>query len=88
MSLTNCRCCLRSPALQFAVQRATARLEAITLGKLRHSNISRKRPAGICTVVTQVIYGRSPTTRLTAAAAVFSSAEAQIWDARHPAANK
>jgi hypothetical protein len=52
MSLTNCRCCLRSPALQFAVQRATARLDAITLGRLRHSNISAIRAQ------TQAVYGR------------------------------
>ena len=66
-----------------------AGLEAITLGKLRHSNISRMRAAGIAADVvaawhghtermTQAVYGRVTDDRLTAAADVFSSAVGQI----------
>jgi hypothetical protein len=55
------------------------RLEAITLGKLRHSNISRMRAAGIAADVvaawhghtermTQAVYGRPNDDRLTVAA--------------------
>ena len=68
----------------FAAQRAGAGLKAITLGKLRHSNISRMREAGVPADVvaawhghtermTQAVYGRVTDDRLTAAAAVFSS---------------
>jgi hypothetical protein len=39
---------VREYSREFAAQRTTAGLEAITLGKLRHSNISRMRAAGIC----------------------------------------
>jgi integrase len=74
---------------EFAAQRAAAGLEAITLGKLRHSNISRMRAAGIAADVvaawhghtermTQAVYGRVTDDRLTAAADVFSSAVGQI----------
>ena len=72
-----------------AAQRTAAGLEAITLGKLRHSNISRMRAAGIAADVvaawhghtermTQAVYGRVTDDRLTAAADVFPSAVAQI----------
>ena len=68
----------------FAAQRSAARLKAITLGKLRHSNISRMRAGGIAADVvaawhghtermTQAVYGRVTDDRLTAASAVFSS---------------
>jgi integrase len=71
----------------FAAQRAGAGLKAITLGKLRHSNISRMREAGVAADVvaawhrytermTQAVYGRVTDERLTAAANVFSSAVA------------
>ena len=60
-------------------------LEAITLGKLRQSNISRMCAAGIAAAVVaawhghtermiQAVYGRVTDERLTAAADVFSSA--------------
>jgi integrase len=73
---------------EFAAQRTAAGLEAITLGKLRHSNISRMRAAGIAADVvaawhghtermTQAVYGRVTDDRLTAAADVFSSAVGQ-----------
>jgi hypothetical protein len=63
-------------------------LSAITLGKLRHSDISRMRAAGIAADVvaawhghtermTQAVYGRVTDDRLTAASAVFSSAIGQ-----------
>jgi len=58
-------------------------LRRVTLGKLRHSNISRMRAAGIAADVvaawhghtermTQAVYGRVTDDRLTAAADVFS----------------
>ena len=64
-------------------------LEAITLGKLRQSNISRMCAAGIAAAVvaawhghtvrmTQAVYGRVTDDRLTAAADVSSSAVGQI----------
>ncbi|BBY54597.1 tyrosine-type recombinase/integrase [Mycobacterium koreense] len=67
----------------FTTQRKAAGLKPITLGKLRHSNISRMRAAGIAADVvaswhghtermTQAVYGRVTDDRLTAAAAVFS----------------
>ena len=70
---------------EFAAQRKAAGLKAITLGKLRHSNISRMRAAGIAADVvaawhghtermTQAVYGRVTDDRLTAASAVFSTA--------------
>ena len=69
----------------FAAQREAAGLKAITLGKLRHSNISRMRAAGIAADVvaawhghtermTQAVYGRVTDDRLIAASAVFSAA--------------
>ncbi|MGB7867683.1 MAG: hypothetical protein WBM01_05250 [Mycobacterium sp.] len=36
-----------SPGREFAAQRKAAGLKAIPLGKLRHSNISRMRAAGV-----------------------------------------
>ena len=60
-----------------------AGLKAIPLGKLRHSNISRIRAAGVAADVvaawhghtermTQAVYGRVTDDRLTAASAVFA----------------
>jgi integrase len=60
---------VREYSREFAAQRTAAGLEAITLGKLRHSNISRMRAAGIAADVvaawhghtermTQAVYGR------------------------------
>ena len=80
---------VREYSREFAAQRTAAGLEAITLGKLRHSNISRMRAAGIAADVvaawhghtermTQAVYGRVTDDRLTAAADVFSSALGQI----------
>ncbi|OBF70418.1 recombinase XerD [Mycobacterium sp. 852002-51613_SCH5001154] len=74
---------VRDYSREFAAQRAAAGLKAITLGKLRHSNISRMRAAGIAADVvaawhghtermTQAVYGRVTDERLTAASAVFS----------------
>jgi integrase len=71
----------------FAVQRTAAGLPAITLAKLRHSNISRMRAAGVAadTVaawhghterMTMAVYGRVTDDRLTAASAVFTPPEA------------
>jgi hypothetical protein len=62
----------RDYSREFAVRRKAAGLKAITLGKLRHSNISRTRAAGIAADVvaawhghtermTQDVYGRVPT---------------------------
>ena len=80
---------MRDYSREFAAQRTAAGLEAITLGKLRHSNISRMRAAGIAADVvaawhghtermTQAVFGRVTDDRLTAAADVFSSALGQI----------
>jgi integrase len=80
---------VREYSREFAAQRTAAGLEAMTLGKLRHSNISRMRAAGIAADVvaawhghtermTQAVYGRVTDDRLTAAADVFSSAVGQI----------
>ena len=79
---------VREYSREFAAQRTAAGLEAITLGKLRHSNISRMRAAGIAADVvaawhghtermTQAVYGRVTDDRLTVAADVFSSAVRQ-----------
>lgn len=79
---------VREYSREFAAQRKAAGLKAITLGKLRHSNISRMRAAGIAADVvaawhghtermTQAVYGRVTDDRLTAASAVFSSAIGQ-----------
>jgi integrase len=78
---------VREYSREFAAQRKAAGLKAITLGKLRHSNISRMRAAGIAADVvaawhghtermTQAVYGRVTDDRLTAASAVFGTAEA------------
>ena len=80
---------VRDYSREFAAQRKAAGLKAITLGKLRHSNISRMRAAGIAADVvaawhghtermTQAVYGRVTDDRLTAASAVFSSAVGQL----------
>jgi integrase len=74
---------VRGYSREFAAQRKAAGLKAIPLGKLRHSNISRMRAAGIAADVvaawhghtermTQAVYGRVTDDRLTAASAVFS----------------
>ncbi|HJT96464.1 MAG TPA: tyrosine-type recombinase/integrase [Mycobacterium sp.] len=74
---------VRDYSREFAVQRQAAGLKAITLGKLRHSNISRMRAAGVAADVvaawhghtermTQAVYGRVTDQRLTAASAVFA----------------
>ncbi|MCV7300667.1 tyrosine-type recombinase/integrase [Mycobacterium barrassiae] len=75
---------VREYSREFAAQRKSAGLKAITLGKLRHSNISRMRAAGIAADVvaawhghtermTQAVYGRVTDDRLTAAAKVFGT---------------
>ena len=79
---------VRDYSREFTAQRKAAGLKAITLGKLRHSNISRMRAAGIAADVvaawhghtermTQAVYGRVTDDRLTAASAVFSTAIGQ-----------
>jgi integrase len=75
---------VRDYSRDFAAQRKAAGLKAITLGKLRHSNISRMRAAGVTADVvaawhghtermTQAVYGRVTDDRLTAASAVLSA---------------
>lgn len=75
---------VRDYSREFAAQRKAAGLKAITLAKLRHSNISRMRAAGVAADVvaawhghtermTQAVYGRVTDDRLTAASAVFSA---------------
>ncbi|OBK13321.1 tyrosine-type recombinase/integrase [Mycobacterium asiaticum] len=75
---------VRDYSREFAAQCKAAGLKAITLGKLRHSNISRMRAAGIAADVvaawhghtermTQAVYGRVTDDRLTAASASFSA---------------
>ncbi|WP_234834722.1 tyrosine-type recombinase/integrase [Mycolicibacterium stellerae] len=77
---------VRDYSREFAVQRTAAGLKAISMGKLRHSNISRMRAAGIAADVvaawhghtqrmTQAVYGRVTDDRLTAASAVFSTGQ-------------
>ena len=79
---------VRDYSREFAAQRKAAGLKAIPLGKLRHSNISRMRAAGVAADVvaawhghtermTQAVYGRVTDDRLTAASAVFSNAVGQ-----------
>jgi integrase len=74
---------VREYSHEFSAQRSEAGLTAIPLGKLRHSNISRMRAAGIAADVvaawhghtermTQAVYGRVTDDRLTAASAVFA----------------
>jgi integrase len=73
---------VRDYSREFAAQRKAAGLKAIPLVKLRHSNISRMRAAGVAADVvaawhghtermTQAVYGRVTDDRLTAASAVF-----------------
>ncbi|WP_326544678.1 site-specific integrase [Mycobacterium sp. 2-64] len=79
---------VREYSREFSAQRSAAGLKAITLGKLRHSNISRMRAAGVAADVvaawhghtermTQAVYGRVTDDRLTAASAMFSAAIGQ-----------
>ncbi|WP_241524297.1 tyrosine-type recombinase/integrase [Mycobacterium paraense] len=79
---------VRDYSREFTAQRNAAGLKAIALGKLRHSNISRMRAAGIAADVvaawhghtermTQAVYGRVTDDRLTAASAVLSTAIGQ-----------
>ena len=79
---------VREYSREFAAQRKAAGLKPITLAKLRHSNISRMRAAGVSADVvaawhghtermTQAVYGRVTDDRLTAAAAVFAPAAGQ-----------
>lgn len=74
---------VREYSREFNAQREAIGLPAITLAKLRHSNISRMRAAGVPADVvaawhghtermTQAIYGRVTDDRITAAAEVFS----------------
>ena len=74
---------MREYSREFAAQLTTAGLEPIMEGKLRHSNISRMRAAGIAADVvaawhghtermTQAVHGRVTDDHLTAAANVFS----------------
>ncbi len=82
---------VRDYSREFTAQRKAAGLKAIPMGKLRHSNISRMRAAGIAADVvaawhghtermTQAVYGRVTDDRLTAASAELSRAVG--W--RHP----
>ena len=75
---------VREYSREFAHQRKAAGLKPVTLGKLRHSNITRMREAGIPADVvaawhghtermTTAVYGRVTDERLTAASAAFSS---------------
>lgn len=79
---------VRDYSREFSSQRKEAGLKAITLGKLRRSNISRMRAAGVSADVvaawhghtermTMAVYGRVTDDRLTAASAVFSAAVGQ-----------
>src|SRR5271156_5304081 len=74
---------VRDYSREFAAQRKAAGLKVIPLGKLRHSNVSRMRAAGVAADVvaawhghtermTQAVYGRVTDDRLTAASAVFA----------------
>jgi integrase len=79
---------VREYSRDFDAQRQAAELPPILLEKLRHSNISRMREAGVPADVvaawhghtermTQAVYGRVHDDRLTAAAEVFSIALGQ-----------
>jgi integrase len=79
---------VREYSREFSAQRSGAGLKAIPLGKLRHSNISRMRAAGIAADVvaawhghtermTQAVYGRVTDDRLSSASATFSAAVRQ-----------
>jgi integrase len=76
---------VREYSRTFTAQRKAAGLPAVQMAKLRHSNVSRMRKAGVPADVTASwhghsermtmnIYGRVTDDRLTAAAAVFSAA--------------
>ncbi len=80
---------VREYSREFTAQRKAAGLPAITLAKLRHSNVSRMRDAGVAADVvaawhghtermTQAVYGRVTDDRLTSAAGVFDSAVERI----------
>jgi integrase len=75
---------VRDYSREFAAQCSAAGPKVITLGKLRHSNISRMRAAATAADViaawhghtermTQAVYGRVTDGRLTAAASAVSS---------------
>jgi integrase len=75
---------VREYSREFSSQRSEAGLKAIPLGKLRHSNISRMRTAGIAADVaaawhghtermTQAVYGRVTDDRLISASAAVSA---------------
>lgn len=79
---------VREYSREFTARRKALGLPAITLAKLRHSNISRMRAAGVAADVvaawhghtermTQAVYGRVTDDRITAAAAVFTDAMGQ-----------
>lgn len=79
---------VREYSREFTAQRKAAGLKAVTLGKLRHSSITRMREAGIHADVvaawhghtermTTAVYGRVTDDRLAAASAVLSSAIGQ-----------
>ena len=76
---------VREYSRTFTAQRKASGLPAITLAKLRHSNISRMRAASVGADVvaawhghtermTQAVYGRVTDERITAAAAVIATA--------------
>lgn len=80
---------VRQYSREFTAQRKAVGLPAITLAKLRHSNISRMRAAGVPADVvaawhghtermTQAVYGRVTDDRIIAAAEVFSDARGQM----------
>lgn len=75
---------VREYSREFTAQRKAAGLKAVTLAKLRHSNITRMRAAGVAADVvaawhghtermTTAVYGRVTDDRLAAASAVFSA---------------
>jgi hypothetical protein len=70
---------VRDYSREFAAQCSAAGPKVIILGKLRHSNISRMRAAGIAAGhgpterMTQAVYGRVTDDGLTAAASAVSS---------------
>lgn len=79
---------VREYSREFTAQRKSAGLPNITLAKLRHSNVSRMRDAGVAADVvaawhghtermTQAVYGRVTDARIVAAAAVFTNAMGQ-----------
>jgi integrase len=74
---------VRAYSREFTAERNASGLPPITMAKLRHSNVSRMRDAGVAADVvaarhvhtermTQAVYGRVTDTRLTAAANVLA----------------